>query len=93
MSVIHPCGPAWATRNGEVLNAELSYRPDGKKARPRTWPHPEFDTALTAWFDACADGDRVEVFADIDISPAAASSKSGWPTRRSCPRTRRTRPG
>ena len=68
MSLIHPCGPGWATRNGEVLTAELSYRRDGKKVRLRTWQRPEFDAALTAWFDAAADGDQVEVFADIDIS-------------------------
>ena len=67
MSVVYPCGPGWATRNGDVLTAELSYRPDGKKAALRTWQRPEFDAALTAWFDAAADGNRVEVFADIDI--------------------------
>jgi CRISPR-associated protein (TIGR03986 family) len=66
MSPVFPRGPGWATRNGEVLTAELSYRPDGKKAALRTWRRPQFDPALTAWFDAAADGDQAEVFADID---------------------------
>jgi CRISPR-associated protein (TIGR03986 family) len=68
MSVIYPCGPGLATRNGDLLAAELSYRPDGKKARLRTWQRSELDAALAAWFDAAADGDQVEVFADVDIS-------------------------
>ena len=67
MSLIYPCGPGWATRDGDVLTAELSYRPDGRKARPRTWQRSDFDTALTAWFDAAADGDQIEVLADVDI--------------------------
>lgn len=68
MSLVYPFGPVRATRNGDVLTAELSYRPDGKKARLRTWQRPELDAALTAWFDAAADGEHVEVIADVDIS-------------------------
>jgi CRISPR-associated protein (TIGR03986 family) len=68
MSLVISCGPGWATRNGEVLTAELSFRRDGKKARLRTWQRPEFDAALAAWFDVATDGDRVEVLADIDLS-------------------------
>jgi CRISPR-associated protein (TIGR03986 family) len=64
--MIRVCGPAWATRHGDTLTAELSYRPDGKKAALRTWQRPQLDQAVAAWFDAAADGDRVEVFADID---------------------------
>lgn len=63
---VYPRGPAMAARHGDTLTAELSYRPDGKKAALRTWQRPQLDPALAAWFDAAADGDQIEVFADID---------------------------
>lgn len=66
MSVVFQRGPAWATRSGETLTAELSYRADGKKAGKRTWQRRDLDPALGGWFDAAADGDRVEVVVDID---------------------------
>ena len=78
MSRVYPRGPGWATRHGEVLTAELSYRPDGKKAGLRTWRRPEFDAALTAWFDAAADGDRSRC--SPTSTATATSSRSGWLT-------------
>ena len=66
MSRVYPRGPAWAARDGDVLTGELSYRPDGKKPARRRWQRTVFDAALTAWFDAAADADQVEVVVDID---------------------------
>jgi hypothetical protein len=66
VSVIFTRGPAWAVRRGETLTAEMSYRADGKKATARTWQRSQLDPALAAWFGDAADGDQVEVLADID---------------------------
>ena len=66
MSVIFTRGPARAARSGETLTAEMSYRADGKKATARTWQRSQLDPALAAWFADAADGDQVEVLADID---------------------------
>jgi CRISPR-associated protein (TIGR03986 family) len=66
VSVIFTWGPAWASRSGETLTAEMSYRRDGKKAALRTWQRSQLDPALDAWFAGAADGERVEVLADLD---------------------------
>ncbi len=66
MSVIFQRGPGWAARSGDTLTGVLSYRADSKKPAPRTWQRSQFDPSLAAWFDAAAEGDRVEVIAEVD---------------------------
>ncbi len=65
MSAGFEAGPGWAARSGDALTGELSYARDGTKPGRRTWPRSRFDPALTAWFDAAADGDRVEVIVKV----------------------------
>jgi CRISPR-associated protein (TIGR03986 family) len=72
VSVIREMGPAWAARSGETLTAEMSYRPDGKKAAIRIWQRSELDPALAAWFADAADGDQVEVQVDVDLEKGQA---------------------
>lgn len=63
-----PRGPGRVTRQGDTLVGELSYRPDGKKRILRTLRPAEldFDSPLSAWFAAAAEGDDVEVFVEVD---------------------------
>ena len=65
MSTVFQRGPGWATRAGDTLTGELSYRADGKKVIARTWLPAQFDQALTAWFTAASDGERVEIYVDV----------------------------
>ncbi len=60
------CGPALAERQGDTLACDISLRPDGKKPRTRNWKPLQFDEALADWFAAAADGDQVEILADVD---------------------------
>ena len=66
MTVIFTRGPVMATRCGEALTAEIAYGKDPRKTAPRTWLPACFDRPLAAWFDGAADGDQVEVSADVD---------------------------
>jgi CRISPR-associated protein (TIGR03986 family) len=44
----------------------MSYSASGKRRTTRTWRRPEFDAALASWFASAADGDQVEVVADLN---------------------------
>ncbi len=59
-------GPGWAQRSGDTLTGEFSYARDGKKPKQRTWRPAQFDAPLAGWFAAASDGDRTEIYVDVD---------------------------